>query len=179
MAFRVDSFVWVDVYDVTPPIRLGSASLLMRKGEVAGVSNNSVNDVLASGDFVYVAQWYAGTRVAWMDYASLSRVALSIVKQPTAGKVVLARKDGVVSWRFGATLREPAGAAGAGKTVRLQKSATGSSWRTVKSPTTNHNGKVSVLLTFRARGTTYWRWSSAADSQYLPATTSRTRVVVR
>lgn len=178
-AFRIDSFVWVDVYDVTPPIRLGSASLLMHKGEVAGISNNSVNDVLAEGAFVYVAQWYAGTRVAWMDYASLSRVTPEIVKQPTADKVVLVRRDGAVSWRFGASLREPSADPIAGKTIRLQRSTNGSTWRTIRTPATNSNGKVSVVLKFKDRGTTYWRWSSAADSRYLAATTSKTRVVVR
>lgn len=64
-----ESFVYVDVYDVTSPLRrLGRKSLLLIKGRLRGLPNSSINEVTVSGNHAYVSQWYAGVRVIRVDF---------------------------------------------------------------------------------------------------------------
>lgn len=179
VAWQAEGLQWLSVYDVTPPIRVGDASLLMNKGQVDGIANNSVSDVEVDGSYVYTAQWYAGVRVSFVDWASAARAAPSIVKVPGRDRYVLTRKAGVATWRFGALLRSPAGDPVVGKTVRLQRMLGGGGWTTVATATTDDLGAVVKKLVFRHAGTTSWRWSSPADSAWLAVSTSRTTVVVR
>lgn len=176
----VDQFKRVEVYDVTPPIKVGDASLLMDLGQIAGLPAESINDVEVAGNYVYVAQADSGVRVARVDYdATAQQQAPVITKVPASGRVVLRLRHGVAKWQFFAVLTAPSGDPIGDKTVKIRRSRDGRTWKTLGSFSTNNSGVTGVEITFRSRGTTYWRWASPADTSWLAARTSKTKVVVK
>lgn len=177
-AWSADSFQWVEVYDVTPPVKLGDASLLMDLGEI-DVPNESVNDIELDGNYVYIAQWDSGVRVAEVDYTAVTPQAPDLSKYPSADRVVLHRKAGVAFWSFFVTVASPLGEAVSDKTVRIQRSLNGTTWKTLGSYSTDDKGIAGVKIKFTGPGTSYWRWSSPAEGSWLAAKTPRTKVVVR
>ena len=184
-AWQADSFQWVEVYDVTPPIKVGDASLLMDLGEIEGLPTTSVNDVELDGSYVYVAQYdsdvpsNSGVRVAQVDYTKAVDQAPVLTKHPAADRVVLRRSGKAVRWRYFVTVASPSGDPVGDKTVKIQRSLNGRTWKTLGSYATDDQGLAGVRIRFTSRGTTSWRWSSPAEGSWLAARTSRTKVIVK
>jgi hypothetical protein len=109
----------------------------------------------------------------------VNKYTVKATKSPTGSLYTLRRRSGVAHWTFTGIFKTSAGAVIGGKGVVLQKSTNGTTWKTACGLSTNTSGKAAKKLTFRTRGTTYWRWYSAATATYKAATGTRTKIVVR
>ena len=110
---------------------------------------------------------------------AVNKYTVKVTKSPSGSLYTLKRKSGVVSWTFTGTFKTSAGAVVKSKSVVLQKSTNGTTWKTAYRLSTNTHGKAARKLTFRAKGTTYWRWYCAANATCKAATGTRTKIVVR
>jgi hypothetical protein len=57
-------FEWVEMLDVTPPLRYGDQSLLLYQGDLAGVENDWIFDMAVAGDWVYLAYENHGVTIS-------------------------------------------------------------------------------------------------------------------
>ena len=108
----------------------------------------------------------------------VNRYTVKATKSPTGSLYTLRRRSGVATWTFTGIFKTSAGVV-AGKSVVLQRSTNGTTWKTASKLSTNTSGKAAKKLTFRTKGTTYWRWYCAANATYRAATGAKTKIVVR
>jgi hypothetical protein len=63
-------FEWVEMLDVTPPLRYGDQSLLLYQGDLAGVENDWIFDMAVAGDWVYLAYENHGVTISHLGFPS-------------------------------------------------------------------------------------------------------------
>jgi hypothetical protein len=90
------------------------------------------------------------------------------------------RKSGVATYTLSATVKDADGTLIAGRTVYLQTSANGKTrWKSAYKLTTDATGRVSRILSWKTKGTRYYRWYSPSATGYLAAYATRQKVVVK
>ena len=128
----------------------------------------------APGALVYTSSPFTVT------VAAPGPVACRLSKSPMSAAFTLVRHHGSAVFDYSATLETNAAVGIPGKTILLQKSADGVNFTTVGGGTMvgDANGRVSVHLVFTGAGTSIWRWLFNGDTQYLPTSTSKTRITI-
>jgi hypothetical protein len=92
----------------------------------------------------------------------------------------LVRTGGVASARFGFAAADSSGTPLARKTVYLEKSTNGTTWKRVQTVKAGASGRgTSAPIRFTMRGTTYWRWYSPEGSKTRSAYSAKAKIIVR
>jgi hypothetical protein len=97
-------FEWVEILDVTPPLRYGDQSLLLYRGDLAGVENDWIMDMAVAGDWAYLAYENHGVTISHIGSPS----AYSYVLDSSAGTLPDTTADGAGGPAGSVTLTAPA-----------------------------------------------------------------------
>jgi hypothetical protein len=105
-------------------------------------------------------------------------LAPALTRSPRGSSLTYKRKKGVAKFTLSATMIDARGPV-AGAVVRLQKSSNGRKWSTVKDVATSASGTVSLKLSVKKKGVTYYRWYFASNGADSAQTTSKQKVRVK
>jgi hypothetical protein len=132
----------------------------------------------------------SGDRVVWLQYGATSGfhqilfakpiTKPTLSRSPGSSTITVKRNRGVAKYTLSATVKDADGALAAGKTVYLQTSSNGRThWKNSYKLKTSLSGRVSKSLSWRSRGTRYYRWYAPSSAGYTSAYATKQTVKVR